>query len=60
MFSTSLEALSELAPWGHRVVTTATALALALASTHWVVDGVHDHTTNVWSDSKPAAAASFS
>src|SRR5919198_1529168 len=33
-----LVALRRLAPWRHRVV----ALALALAATHRVVDGVHD------------------
>ena len=60
MFAAGLEALRELAPWGHRVVTTATALALSLTSTHWVIDRVHDHTTNMWTDAKPAAAASFS
>ena len=60
MFAASLEALCELAPWGHRMVTTATALALALSSTHWVIDRVHDHTTNMWTDAKPATAASFS
>ena len=60
MFAAGLEALRELAPWGHWMVTTATALTLALASTHWVIDRVHDHTTNMWTDTEPAAATGFS
>jgi hypothetical protein len=39
------------------MVTTATALALTLTATHRVIDRVHNHSANMWADSKPTAAA---
>src|SRR5680860_1495847 len=43
-----------LAPWGHRVATTG---GLALAATVWVVDRVHDDTTDGRALALPAHAA---
>jgi len=51
-----LEALGELTPRGHRMVTTATALALALTSTHRVIDWVHDHAADMGANPEPTAA----
>ena len=56
MLRAGLEALGELPPRGHRMVTTATALALALTSTHRVIDRVHDHTADMRSNAEPTAA----
>ena len=56
MLRTGLEALGELTPRGHRMVTTATALALALTSTHRVIDRVHDHAADMGANPEPTAA----
>jgi len=42
------------------MMASATPLALPLAATHRVVDGIHRHATNVGTSSKPSASSSFS
>src|SRR5436190_10503629 len=59
MFLAGLETLRELAPRRHRVMATATALRLALATTHRVIDWVHDHAADGRTDPAPTAAAGF-
>src|SRR5687768_3380449 len=41
------------------MMAATTALGFALATTHWVIDWVHDHATNGWANSAPTAAASL-
>ena len=47
VFATGLETLRKLAPWAHRVMTSATALGFTLTATHRVIDRVHYHTTDM-------------
>ena len=56
MLRAGLETLGELAPRGHRMVASATALALALTATHRVVDRVHDHAADMRANAEPTAA----
>jgi hypothetical protein len=42
-----------------RLGSARTSALAAFTTTIWVVDWIHGSTTNGWSDSKPAAAASF-
>jgi hypothetical protein len=59
VFPTGFEAFGQLTPRRHRVVTTAATFALTLTATHRVIDWVHYHTTNVRTDTQPAATTRF-
>ena len=48
-----------VAPWAEKVLATTTGLGLAFATTVRVVNGVHRHTTNSWTNALPAGAARF-
>lgn len=53
VFAACLESLGELTPRTHRVMATATALALTLAATHRVIDRIHRHAAGLRPDTEP-------
>ena len=59
MLRAGLEALRELTPRRHRMMSSTAALAFALTATHRVVNGIHDHTADMRTNSEPTATACF-
>jgi hypothetical protein len=59
-FCAGLEALGKLTPWAHRMMASATALALTLSTTHRVINRVHRHTASLRTHAEPAGTTSFS
>ena len=54
-----LKAFRELAPRADRMMTSAAALRFALATTHRVIDRVHDHAAHMRTAALPARASGF-
>ena len=59
VFATCLEATRQLPPWTAKMLATATTLRLALTTTIWMIDGVHDHTSDGWANTLPATTTSL-
>src|ERR1700740_1756462 len=59
MFAASLEPFGELAPRTNRMMPATTAFALALTTSHGVIDWVHHHTANVRPPAEPTSSSSL-
>ena len=59
MFAASLESFSQLAPWADWMMSTATTLALALTTTHRVIDWVYCHTPDMRTPTQPTTSSRF-
>src|ERR1700741_513508 len=59
MLAASLKPFGKLSPRADRMMPNTTAFALALTTTHRVIDGVHHHTANVRSPSEPTGSSSL-
>ena len=59
MFATRFEALGQLSPGAHWMMSTAATFALALAAAHWMVDWIHRHAANMRTLSQPSTPTRF-